>query len=69
VGGPDVPSTSGGEKGAETVSLRTVAQRLDAWLAWNEDRLPGKGEWKAVAEEISVSPEALYRELAARRRG
>jgi hypothetical protein len=28
--------------------------------------MPQKGLWKDVAEEIGVSPESLYRELAAR---
>jgi len=51
---------------AEIVSLTTVAARLNAWLAWNGP-LPEKGEWSAVAEQIGVSPEALYRELARRR--
>jgi CRP-like cAMP-binding protein len=50
----------------QILSLRTVAQRLDAWLAWHGS-LPLKGEWALVAEEIAVSPEALYRELAKRR--
>jgi CRP/FNR family transcriptional regulator, dissimilatory nitrate respiration regulator len=52
---------------AEILSLRTVAQRLDAWLAGNAGALPAKGAWKRVAMEIGVSPEALYREFAARR--
>jgi hypothetical protein len=30
--------------------------------------LPPKGEWKSVAEQIGVSPEALYRELSRRRK-
>ncbi|WP_417462897.1 Crp/Fnr family transcriptional regulator [Kordiimonas sp.] len=51
---------------SEIVSLKTVAQRLDAWLAWNGD-IPSKGEWRALAFEIAVSPEALYRELGKRR--
>ncbi len=51
---------------AEIVSLKTVAARVDAWLAWH-GTLPAKGEWAALATEISVSPEALYRELARRR--
>jgi CRP-like cAMP-binding protein len=55
-------------KRAELVSLRAVAERLDAWLAWNEGGMPSKGRWKAVAEEIGVSPEALYREISVRRR-
>lgn len=52
---------------AEITSLRTVAERLDAWLTWNESSLPAKGEWKSIAEEVGVSPEAFYREIAARR--
>jgi hypothetical protein len=48
------------------MSLRTVSERLDFWLAWNEAGMPQKGLWKDVAEEIGVSPESLYRELAAR---
>jgi len=51
---------------AELMSLRTVSERLDFWLVWNEGGMPEKGLWKDVAEEIGVSPEALYRELAAR---
>jgi CRP-like cAMP-binding protein len=51
---------------AELMSLRMVSERLDFWLAWNEAGMPEKGLWKDVADEIGVSPEALYRELAAR---
>jgi CRP-like cAMP-binding protein len=51
---------------SEVLSLRTVADRLDAWLAWHGP-LPPKGEWKELAYEIGVSPEALYREIARRR--
>lgn len=54
-------------KRAEIVSLRTVGARLDAWLTWNDGQLPSKGEWRRLAEEIGVSPEALYRELSGRR--
>lgn len=53
---------------AEVVTLRTVASRLDAWLAWQGGPPPSKGEWKQIADQIGVSPEALYRELARRRR-
>lgn len=52
---------------AEILSLRTVAERLDAWMAWNGGSVPQKGEWKLVANQIGVSPEALYREIAKRR--
>ena len=48
------------------MSLWTVSERLDFWLAWNEGAMPKRGLWKGVAEEIGVSPEALYWELAAR---
>lgn len=53
---------------AELMSLRTVSERLDFWLVWNEGGMPAKGSWKDVAEEIGVSPEALYREISARGR-
>ena len=52
---------------AEILSLRTVAERLDAWMAWNGGSAPRKGEWKLVANQIGISPEALYREIARRR--
>ena len=51
---------------AEIRCLKTVADRLDAWLA-EYGPLPAKGEWQSVAHELSVSREALYRELARRR--
>lgn len=53
---------------AEILSLRTVAERLDAWIASTEGCLPVKGEWKTIAAEIGTSPEALYRELSKRRK-
>jgi CRP-like cAMP-binding protein len=52
---------------AEILSLRTVAERLDACVGWRGGVLPQKGEWRTIAHEIGVSPEALYRELAKRR--
>ena len=52
---------------AEILSLKTVAARLDAWIISNDGHVPGKGEWKAVASQIGVSPEALYREIAKHR--
>jgi len=52
----------------ELASLRTVGERLDAWLAWSEGGMPSKGGWKAVAEDLGVAPEALYREMSVRRR-
>ncbi len=52
---------------AEILSLGRVADRLDAWLIWNENKLPLKGQWNRLADEIGVTCEALYRELARRR--
>lgn len=52
---------------SEVLSLRTVAERLDVWIAWNGDNSLEKGEWKLLASQIGVSPEALYREMAKRR--
>ncbi len=51
---------------AEIRTLRTVAERLDAW-AEGERSLPPKGRWQELAQILGVSPEALYRELAKRR--
>jgi CRP-like cAMP-binding protein len=50
----------------EILRLRRVADRLDAWLDLHGD--PSTGEWINVAGQIGVSPPALYRELARRRR-
>lgn len=52
---------------SEILSRKTVAERLDGWLAWQGGKLPAKGQWKSIAVQIGVSPEALYRELAKRR--
>jgi CRP-like cAMP-binding protein len=52
---------------SEILARRTIAERLDGWLAWQGDALPAKGQWKSIAAEIGVSPEAFYRELAKRR--
>jgi CRP-like cAMP-binding protein len=53
---------------AEILALRTVAERLDAWIASHDDLLPARGDRKTLATEIGVSPEALYREMARRRK-
>lgn len=53
---------------AEILSLKTVAERLDAWLGSRDNAMPPKGQWKNVAEELGVSAEALYREIARRAR-
>lgn len=50
---------------AEIRGLRTVSERLDAWLS--DKPLPPKGEWQNMAQELGVSREALYRELSKRR--
>ena len=52
---------------AEILTLKTVSQRLDAWLAFNGEKLPSRGERISVAKQIGVSPEAFYREIARRR--
>ncbi|MDE2444625.1 MAG: Crp/Fnr family transcriptional regulator [Alphaproteobacteria bacterium] len=51
---------------AEILSLKTVSERLDAWIA-DKGTMPAKGYWKTVAQDIGTSAEALYREIAARR--
>lgn len=50
----------------EILSMRTVAARLDAWVEFHGS-VPPRGRWTALAAEIGVSPEALYREMAKRR--
>lgn len=49
----------------EILRLRRVADRLDAWLELYGE--PVIGEWINVADQIGVSPPALYRELSRRR--
>lgn len=51
---------------AEIRALRTVAERLEAWIGADRP-MPDKGEWQDLANELGVSREALYRELAKRR--
>jgi CRP-like cAMP-binding protein len=53
---------------SELLALRGVGERLDAWLGLNSGALPEKGRWRDLAAALGVTPEALYRELAARRR-
>ena len=50
----------------EILRLRRVSDRLEAWLELNGQ--PPAGEWIRVADQIGVSPPALYRELAHRRK-
>ena len=47
-------------------SMKTVGERLDAWLAGGT-ALPPKGQWQNLAQSLGVSREALYREMAMRR--
>lgn len=46
-------------------SMRTVEERLEAWLAGGK-ALPPKGQWSNLAETLGVTREALYRELSKR---
>lgn len=50
----------------EILRLRRVSDKLDAWISLYGT--PQKGEWSWIADQIGVSPPALYRELAKRRR-
>ena len=52
---------------SEIMGMKTVAARLDAWRTLNP--WPAKGHWSAVADDIGVSREALYREIAKRKPG
>jgi CRP-like cAMP-binding protein len=52
----------------DLLSRRTVTDRIDGWLVLNAGELPPRGQWRSVAEDIGVSPEAFYRELQRRRR-
>ena len=47
---------------SELLTRKTVAARLRGWIDWH-GHLPGKGNWKTLAGELGVSPEALYREI------
>ena len=51
----------------EILSLKTVAERINAWVTLNDGSLPQKGRWRQIASEIGVTSEALYSELARRR--
>ena len=50
----------------EILTRKKVEQRLNAWLDWNGGHLPPKGQWKDLAAELGITPEALYREIAKR---
>ncbi len=49
---------------SELLTRKTVLERLEGWLDWNGGQLPPKGKWKHLANELGVTPEALYRTLA-----
>ena len=49
------------------MGMKRVSARLDAWLSLRP--LPPKGEWAMLADDLGVTREALYRELARRRIG
>ena len=51
---------------SEIRGLRTVSERLDAWLSGG-GQMPPHGEGQRLAETLGVSREALYREMARRR--
>ena len=51
---------------AEILSLKSVDEKLDSWLASN-GALPLRGTVKNLAIEIGVTPEALYREISIRK--
>lgn len=53
---------------AEILTFHRLSDRLDAWLDLNGGVLPEKGQWLTLAAHLAVTPEALYRELAKRRR-
>lgn len=51
----------------EVLGKKTVKERLDTWLVLHSGVIPERGAWRTVAEDLNVSPEALYRELKRRR--
>jgi CRP-like cAMP-binding protein len=58
----------GARQRAEILAFKTVAERFTAWIS-TKDEFPPRGTWKTVAQEIGISPESLYREIARRRLG
>ena len=59
------------------LSLPRLAERLNAWLDWEEERTGCRPDvtsglidrhWTQVAGELNVTPPALYRELSRRRK-
>jgi len=52
---------------AELLSLKKVSERLNAWYSLNPGGPPERGRWADWANELGITAEALYRELAKRR--
>lgn len=52
---------------AEMLSLRKVGERVDAWFSLYPGKMPQRGQWAGWANELGISPEALYRGLSKRR--
>ena len=52
---------------SEIRSLPKVTERLEAWLG-EGNQLPEKGHWQDVANELGITREAFYRELARRKK-
>ena len=50
----------------ELLSRRTVRDRLDGWMQLHGNALPDRGTRTELADELGVSNEALYREIARR---
>lgn len=57
-------SLQGARQQAELLRRNKVQQRLTGWLDWHGN-LPPKGTRRALAAELGVSPEALYRAIRA----
>lgn len=53
-------------KRIDMLTYPTVNEKLDEWMKLN-NRLPAKGEYTVIANELGISREALYRELGKRR--
>jgi CRP-like cAMP-binding protein len=52
---------------AELLGKKRVSERVEAWFSLHGPEMPERGRWAGWADELGVSPEALYRELSKRR--